>query len=97
VAERASADRAQAEYFVALFAAMRLVLEIEIAERCVELLKIPWQTRRAERGRNIRRLIRAKADESAALDRLIAGLLVLVESEAAQSERIDSLKSRTAC
>ena len=69
-----TADRDQAEYYLSLLAAQRLVLEIEVVERCTELLKIPLPARKSERARNIRRIIRVKQSEIATLGQLCSAL-----------------------
>jgi hypothetical protein len=67
--------QAQAQYYVLLLANRRQVLETEIVERCIELLKIPLAARKSERTRNIRRIIRTKQTEVATLNELCEALI----------------------
>lgn len=72
---RDGADHAQAEYYLTMLAARWQTLETEIVERCNELRRLTPAARKAERGRNIRRLIRVKQSEVARLREMCAALV----------------------
>lgn len=62
-----SANDAQADYYLAMLTARWQALETEIVERCNELRKLTPAARKAERGRNIRRIIKRKQAEAASV------------------------------
>ncbi|KMO70210.1 hypothetical protein EV589_0623 [Mycobacterium sp. BK558] len=72
---RDGANHAQAEYYLTMLAARWQTLETEIVERCNELRRLTPAARKAERGRNIRRLIRVKQSEVARLREMCAALV----------------------
>lgn len=72
---RDGADHAQAEYYLTMLAMRWQTLETEIVERCNELRRLTPAARKAERGRNIRRLIRVKQNEVARLREMCAALV----------------------
>ncbi|KMO73086.1 hypothetical protein BST22_17440 [Mycolicibacterium chubuense] len=71
---RDGADHAQAAYYLTMLAMRWQTLETEIVERCNELRRLTPAARKAERGRNIRRLIRVKQSEVARLREMCAAL-----------------------
>lgn len=72
---RDGADHAQTEYYLTMLATRWQTLETEIVERCNELRRLTPAARKAERGRNIRRLIRVKQNEVARLREMCAALV----------------------
>ncbi|TRW88951.1 hypothetical protein FK535_01365 [Mycolicibacterium sp. 018/SC-01/001] len=66
---------AQAAYYLTVLAARWQELEAEIAERCTELRKLSPAARKAERGRNIRRLIKLRQAEADSVRAMCAALV----------------------
>lgn len=70
---------AQAEYYLAMLTARWQALETEIVERCNELRMLSPSARKAERGRNIRRVIKRKQAEVASVRDMCAALVARTE------------------
>lgn len=78
--DRGPAD-AQSAYYLTVLAARWQKLETEIAERCTELRKLSPAARKAQRGRNIRRLIKMRQAEAASVREMCAALVVRAEKD----------------
>jgi hypothetical protein len=70
-----SANDAQADYYLEMLTARWQALETEIVERCNELRRLSPAARKAERGRNIRRVIKRKQAEVASVREMCAALV----------------------